>query len=166
MKRIVFGTVVLLCMSFVNDKISPRLQQKLHNAVATSYEIEEFELTPLEATLGEDHLFTISSAEGQLGFAYLGRAASMKEMFDYVVLLTPELEIKKAKVLIYRENHGRQIGSQRWLKQFIGKGSGDSLEYGGEIDAISGATISAKSMTKAVKEVLNKMEALHTKGAI
>lgn len=38
--------------------------------------------------------------------------------------------------------HGQQIGSQRWLKQFIGKTKNDNLEIGKDISGISGATIS------------------------
>ena len=47
------------------------------------------------------------------------------------------------------------------LKQFIGLKAGDSVVYGEGIDAISGATISANSMTFAVDKVLNTMEKLN-----
>ena len=148
------------------SKISPKLQQKLYNAVQTAFEVEGFELKPLDLNLGEDSLFKIGLESEVLGYAYLGKAPSMKDVFDYVVLFNPELDVKKAKVLIYRENHGRQIGSQRWLKQFIGKKPGDSMEYGNDVDAISGATISAKSMTQAVSKVLSQMKELKEKGSL
>lgn len=77
------------------------------------------EQTPSE--LGGDNLFEITSDGTSLGYVYVGVAPSLKKTFDYVVLLTPELSVKKSKILIYREDHGRQVGSQRWLKQFIGK---------------------------------------------
>jgi hypothetical protein len=170
-----FQIGAMLCMAFLffvfsSFKITPRLQQKLKNAVQTTFEIEVFELQPVETKSinirPEDILYKIA-VEGKLrGYAYLGKAPSMKEEFDYVVLFNPDLSIKKSKVLIYREDHGRQIGSQRWLKQFIGKKSGDGLGYGKEIDAISGATISAKSMTKAVEKVLNLMDKLKTEQII
>jgi len=65
--------------------------------------------------------------------------------------------------LIYREEHGKQIGSQRWLKQFIGLSSTDNPSYGENIDAISGATISASSMTMAVGNVLKSIQILKQK---
>ena len=69
-------------------------------------------------------------------------------------------------MLIYREDYGRQIGSQRWLKQFIGKKVGEQLGYGEDVDAIAGATISAKSMTKAVNDVLESLKVLQEKGIL
>lgn len=161
----------MLCMAFlflgfVPEKISPRLQQKLYKAVLTTFETEAFELKLVETDLGEDSLYRIESGESLLGYAYLGKAPSMKDVFDYVVLFNPDVSVKKAKVLLYRENHGRQIGSQRWLKQFIGKSTAETLEYGSDIDAISGATISAKSMTMAVNEVLKRMDKLQSEGVL
>lgn len=152
--------IVFLFSSFAPKKISPRLQQKLDSAVQTTFAVEVFQLDMIQVDLGTDMLFKINQENKFLGYAYLGQAPSMKDIFDYVVLFNPDLSIKKSKVLIYRENHGRQIGSQRWLKQFIGIGIGDTLDYGKDIDAISGATISAKSMTKAVEKMLGRLAVL------
>ncbi len=169
--------VALLFFGFTGtDKISPRLQQKLQAAVQTTFELETFQLqliavpsevnTQTAVALDGEQLYRVMQEETPIGYAYLGQAPSMKDIFDYVVLFNPDLTIKKSKVLIYRENYGRQIGSQRWLKQFIGKRSGDPLTYGENIDAISGATISAKSMTKAIAEVLESMAVLQQEGLV
>ena len=102
----------------------------------------------------------IKSSGKEVGYIYVGVAPSLKKTFDYVVLLNPDLSVKKSKILIYREDHGRQVGSQRWLKQFIGRKSGEKLVYGEDIDGISGATVSAKSMTLAVSNVLESLQIL------
>ncbi|WP_108422773.1 FMN-binding protein [Flagellimonas amoyensis] len=161
---------VFFFLGFKAEKISPKLKEKLDNAVLTTFEVEGFTLelmavdpklnqkTPSE--LGGDNLFKVIGNGSILGYAYLGEAPSMKNIFDYVVLFNPDLSIKKSKILIYREDHGRQVGSQRWLKQFIGRKSGESLAYGEDIDGISGATISAKSMTLAVSNILESMQVL------
>jgi hypothetical protein len=157
-------------LGFKAEKIPPKLKEKLDNAVLITFEVEDFTLeliavdpklnqkTPSE--LGGDNLFKVIGNGSTLGYAYLGEAPSMKDVFDYVVLFNPDLSIKKSKILIYREDHGRQVGSQRWLKQFIGRKSGESLAYGQDIDGISGATISAKSMTLAVSNILESMQVL------
>ena len=98
-----------------------------------------------------------------LGYAYVSKAASKTDAFDYLVILDPQLIIKKAKVLIYREDYGGEIGSTRWLKQFIGKSQDDSLKYGDTISAISGATISVRSMTNAMNDLLQSIKILHKK---
>ncbi|MEZ4810755.1 MAG: FMN-binding protein [Allomuricauda sp.] len=163
----VFFTALFLFGFRAGDKISPKLQEKLNNAVQTTFEVGEFTLEWIQvdpslnadtpAELGGENLFKIKENDNVIGYAYLGQASSMKNVFDYVVLFNLDLSIKKSKILIYREDYGRQVGSQRWLKQFIGKKSGEGLTYGEDIDAISGATISAKSMTMAVSDILESI---------
>lgn len=160
----------LLLFGFREDKISDRLQEKINTAIQGTYEVDEFSMdlmnvsadlngnTPSE--LGGENLFRITAGEKKLGYVYVGVAPSLKKTFDYVVLLNPDLSVKKSKILIYREDHGRQVGSQRWLKQFIGRKSGEKLVYGKDIDGISGATVSAKSMTLAVNNVLESLQIL------
>jgi len=52
------------------------------------------------------------------------------------VLLNKDLIIAKAKVLIYRENYGGEIGSKHWLYEFISKDRFSILGYGKEIISI------------------------------
>jgi len=69
-------------------------------------------------------------------------------------------------VLIYREEYGGEIGSKRWLKQFIGKTKTDDLRYGDNIINISGATISVRSMTSAMNNLLLSLKTLSEKGIL
>ena len=69
-------------------------------------------------------------------------------------------------MLIYREDYGAEIGSKRWLKQFIGKKTGKNLKYERDIIAISGATISAHSMTVAINNLLKSVAILQQQKAI
>ena len=167
----------LIFLAFTPKKIPLVLEKKMHAAIQSVYGGATYELKVIEVahTLKQfpeiesegDILYEIQGSDGStLGYAYLGHAPSMKNIFDYLVILEPDLRIKKTKVLIYREDYGRQIGSQRWLKQFIGVESGVELKYGEEIDAISGATISAKSMTRAINGVLSSMHILRDKKII
>ncbi|MCH3885473.1 FMN-binding protein [Tenacibaculum aquimarinum] len=96
-----------------------------------------------------------------MGYAYVDKAPSKTDEFDYLILLNKELIVAKTKILIYREDYGGEIGSKRWLKQFIGKTFKDTLTYEQDIIAISGATISASSMTIAVNKFLQNLAILH-----
>jgi len=115
--------------------------------------------TPSE--FGEDNFFKIFSEEQLLGYGYIGYAPSKTADFDYLVLFDSDFIITKSKVLVYREEYGGEIGSKRWLKQFIGKFS-DSPELiaGKTIVPISGATISVKSMTNAINDLLKSLKVL------
>ena len=81
--------------------------------------------------------------------------------FDYLIILDLDLKIIDSKVLVYRENWGGEIGSKRWLKQFKYKGKDDRLKYMHDISAISGATISVKSMIKTVNLFLDSVNILN-----
>ena len=48
-----------------------------------------------------------------------------------------------------------EISSKWWLSQFIGKKAGKDMKYKENIDALSGATISAQSITESLK-ILSK----------
>ena len=137
------------------------------------FELDEFNLTSvlipaeIEQTLpsrfGEDHFFKVESNDQFIAYAYVSQAASKTALFDFLVLLDKDLVVLKTKVLIYREEYGGEIGSKRWLKQFIGKTQDDDLKYGDDIVAISGATISVRSFTEAMNDFLKSLKILHSK---
>jgi Na+-translocating ferredoxin:NAD+ oxidoreductase RnfG subunit len=76
------------------------------------------------------------------------------------VIFDKDLIIKKVKILAYREDWGGEITSKRWLKQFKGSDPTTSLRYGSDVMGISGATISARSMTNAVNALLLNLSKL------
>lgn len=177
--NIKYLTIVILgglCLCAYNpQEFTTRLQKKIKASVNGTYGLEEHTLMPYKidsetevatAVSLENHFFKVNKNQETVGYIYVGQTPSMKNVFDYIILFTPEWEIKKSKVLIYRENYGLQIGSQRWLKQFIGLNTDDILVYGENIDGIAGATISASSMTKATNDVLTALKVLKKKSLI
>lgn len=101
-----------------------------------------------------------------VAFLALSRAKSRVDFFDYMIIYNPDLSIKTIQVLAYREDYGGEIASNRWLKQFIGKKNADEMKFGQDIQGISGATISARSLTFDVQEVSKFMYQQKSKGAI
>ena len=165
--------LLLIALSLLSFNLPKHLQKKVDKEIKTIFNIEAFsfnEITissdvakELPATFGKDNLFSIKVEDRLLGYAYVAKAPSKTDQFDYLVLLDPELIVLKAKVLIYREDYGGEIGSKRWLKQFIGKTQEDELRYNDTIMAISGATISVRSMTNAMNNLLASLKILHQK---
>lgn len=172
LKKVFIVAFICVGFSFTNGE----LEEKFHKAIRGTYEVENFDLKEIEASAaineklpaktGDKHLFQIFSEGNSIGYAYLGKAPSKKKEFDYVVMFDNDLIIKKSKVLIYRENYGQQIGTQRWLKQFIGMSPSSEVNYGENVAAISGATISASSMARAVNKVLQTMKILQEEKVI
>lgn len=116
--------------------------------------------------LADNTLFKVFSNNKKVSYAYLSKGFGKMNEFDYMVVFNPDLSILKIKVLIYREEQGGEIGSVRWLKQFVGKSDVKTMKFGHDIQNISGATLSARSLTEDVKKVTTKMQELHLKGII
>ena len=58
---------------------------------------------------------------------------------------------KRYKIFSYNEDYGYEIAARWFLKQFFEKKAGDKMSYNYDIDGISGATVSAKSVTNDIK---------------
>ncbi len=148
--------------------IPEKILKKADKVIAKFYEAENFTKEFIEISskinfetpsdFSDNNLFKIISEGKLLGYGYIGSADSKTAEFDYLVLFDKDFIITKSKVLIYREEYGGEIGSKRWLKQFIGKSStSEELIYGETIVPISGATISVRSMTKAINNLLKSL---------
>ena len=172
-KHVSLLLIAFLLLSFSEHK---NLSKKIDKEIKTAFNVEAYsykdivispELTSqLPATFKQNSLVEIKTNDTLLGFAYMGKAPSKTDEFDYLVLLDKDLIVIKTKVLAYREDYGSEIGSKRWLKQFIGKTQHDDLRYGDNIAAISGATISVRSMTNAMNNLLKSLHVLHSKNIL
>ena len=104
--------------------------------------------------------------DGELtGYMLRTRAMGRYDHFDYVVFYSPELTVKGVKVTVYRSTHGAAICQKKWLSQFEGY-QGGQLVLGKDIDAISGASISAQALVGDMQRCLMLMTGLKNTGAI
>ena len=165
--------IFLISAIMLSFGLPKHLQKRVDKEIKNIFNTETFNLNPvlftpeivnqLPAKFDDNNLFHIVTNDSLMGFAYIGKARSKADDFDYLVLFDKDLIIIKSKVLIYREDYGGEIGSKRWLKQFVGKTYTDRFKYGENIAAISGATISVRAMTNAINNVLASIKILHEK---
>lgn len=172
MRRNLKISLVILVL-FVSSafNLPKNIEKKVSKEINTFFEISQFSkesvIIPsalknkLPLQFDTTSLFKIKTNNNLIAYLYVGKAPSKTDEFDYMVLLDKELRVLKSKVLVYRENYGSEIGSKRWLKQFVGQAGEEELRYEVNIDAISGATISAKSMTIAMNSLLKSITILH-----
>lgn len=168
--------VFFILFLIISIGLSKSIQKKVNKEIKEVYNIEQFTFTEvyidseiaqtLPSSFGDNNLFKIETNDSLLGFAYISKAFGKVDYFDYLVLFDEDLFILKTKILVYREDYGGEIGSKRWLKQFIGKTQNDELRYGNNIAAISGATISVQAMTKAMNDLLQSIKILHSKNIL
>jgi len=120
----------------------------------------------LAKKISGDNFYKVKKGATNLGYVFIDKAHSKTAKFDYLVVFNEELKIVHSKVLVYREEYGGEIGSKRWLKQFIGKTVDDRVDHETNIDGIAGATISVRSMTSAINEILQTMSVLKDNEAL
>lgn len=168
MKTYIYILIIVCLNSFMS--IPDNYLKKINKEVLKVFEIEAFErelvlldsnaLSQMDASFIPDNFIKIIKDQKHLGYFYFGKAPSKADEFDFVVIFDDQLIIKKIKILAYREDIGGEISSKRWLRQFNGLNKSDQLKFGKDIKGISGATISAQAMTKAVNDLLNNLSKL------
>lgn len=63
-------------------------------------------------------------------------------------------KVREAFVMRYEEERGKPVKEASFLGQFKGKGPGDAITAGKDIDAISGASVSSRAVATAVKRAV------------
>ncbi|WP_298367330.1 FMN-binding protein [uncultured Lutibacter sp.] len=169
MKRILIITLLFFVVTGFSSL--NRVDKLIEKEIKQVFEIESFlkevvEIpSQLNATLPikitDSNFYKLSLKENLLGYYYFGQAYGKADYFDFIVIFDKDLIVSKVKIVTYREEHGGEVGSKRWLKQFLGKNIDQELKYQKDIAAISGATISARSMTNEVNKLLKTVQILN-----
>lgn len=167
MKSRFFTATLILLPILMSFTLLKGLDKKVDREIKDEFEVSTYSyeglVVPeelkgkLPSKVTKENFFKLKNSGNLLGYAYLDQAPSKTAEFDYLVIFDNHLKIARTKVLVYREEYGGEIGSRRWLRQFTGKSKASELNH---IAAISGATISVRSMKKAVQDILSSVEIL------
>jgi Na+-translocating ferredoxin:NAD+ oxidoreductase RnfG subunit len=163
LKKLCFS-IILASFLLFGFGLPKDIQKRVDKEIEKMFESSTIDMLPIEvpeeinsklpAKITEDNFFTLSEGVELIGYAFVDKAPSKTAQFDYLVIFDQELKVIHTKVLVYREEYGGEIGSRRWLKQFLGKTGNDRVSYEDNIDGISGATISVRSMTLSMDKLL------------
>ncbi len=157
---VVFIAVILLGLTdtVVRPKIVWQKEQKIQRML--------FEIFPnmTEHTL-EDDIYMIYSNEAEIGFAFLAVGKGYGGLIDILVGLENETTIKGVTIVSHLESPGlgARITESSFTVQFVGVNIADVAlrQKGGEIDAITGATISSRAVVEAIRAAaVEKIESL------
>lgn len=88
------------------------------------------------------------------GYVIIDDVIGKEESITYAVSIAPDGAVREVEILIYRESHGAAVKNKSFRSQFVGKRMGDSLRVGQDIQNVSGATISSRSIAFGVKRAL------------
>ncbi len=155
MKKVAYFLLFFLLVSLT--KVD-RVEKKCNKILAKTFKevsLKKSKLTISSKNKDEKwHEVSDKISKKKLGYLETTSAIGRFDKFDFMVLFNPDKSIKKVRVLIYREDHGGEIGNKRWLRQFEGKTLKDAKTLSRQINGISGATMSCNAITSEIKKSL------------
>ncbi len=95
-----------------------------------------------------------AKGEGVMGYAFPIEMIGKERPITFLIGIAPDGSIFGVEVLVYRESQGSEIRYPRFMAQFLGKKKEDPLRMGQDIQSISGATLSSRGATYAVRKAL------------
>jgi electron transport complex protein RnfG len=118
------------------------------------------ELAAVQGKLGykpakpEYVIFVATTGEQVDGYAVIDEELGQHEQITFAVKLSPTGVVERHEVMVYREKYGAEISDARFRRQFQGKTVKDPVRAGVDIDVVTGATISSRSMAIGVRRAL------------
>jgi electron transport complex protein RnfG len=99
------------------------------------------------------------------GYAVIDDEQGLHQPITFATRLSPRGVVERMEIMVYREARGDEVRDPRFRAQFVGKTSRDRLRINGDLDAVSGATVSSASLATGVRRALILVEELVLGGA-
>ena len=103
-------------------------------------------------------VFEAFTGERLDGYAVIDNQKGQHQPITFAIKVGPSGVVERVEVMVYREGYGDEIREPRFREQFVGLGSSDPIRFGQDIVAITGATISSKAFSIAVKRAVAVVE--------
>ena len=101
----------------------------------------------------ELYYWNISNNDITIAYALMDNVLGKSMPITFLVILNNEGSILVSEVIKYREAYGSEVGNKNWLAQFTYFNDTTDFKVGGNIDGISGATISVNSLSKGIQKI-------------
>jgi len=155
------ATSTVATFSYLPDYLTKKMNKQLCKIFGK--EVVHQELSIADSLAINHQLFEVKTNDTLSGYSIITRGLGCKiggcdkpntdsvafEQFFFLTAFDKSKTVKKVRGLEYTSDHGYQIASKGWLKQFE---NGNHFIVGENIDGISGATISVNSITTSINE--------------
>jgi len=111
-------------------------------------------------------LFVAKTGERVDGYALFDEQLGQHEPISFATFFDAAGHVTRVEVVAYREPFGDGIRAERFRRQFLGRSVQSRFRPGDDIDTISGATISSRSMCIAVERAVALIDAWLQKQAV
>ncbi len=103
---------------------------------------------------GDLHAWKATRGGAIEGYVFVDEVIGRQDFITYAVGIDARGVLKPVEILEYRESHGGEIRNERWLAQFAGRSSPETLRFRTDIKNIAGATLSSEHVTAGVRRIL------------
>jgi hypothetical protein len=100
--------------------------------------------------------YTARKGDAALGYLVIHSHVVRTKRETFAIAFEPDGRIRKITVLQFLEP-GEYKPSERWLRQFDGKGAKDRLAVGDDLAPISGATLTARGIAEESRWLLHAL---------
>lgn len=101
------------------------------------------------------YTFYLGRSGGKVdGYAIIDEQVGKVQPITFVTRINPDGTVAAVEVMVYRESHGGDVASKRFLNQFKQKSLNSELRLHGDIVNVSGATLSSHALVVGVKRAL------------
>ena len=107
--------------------------------------------------------YAASRGDTLLGYAFLDTHPVRTMSETLLIAVDPAGRVLAAEILAFHEPED-YLPPPRWLQTLLGRRLSPHLRPGDQVDGISGATLSARAATEAVRRALGLHHVLHGKG--
>ena len=168
-KLIAFVLFIMFSFTIVSPSISKvfmKRDEALRAAFPGAAEIEKREIflssdqslavELLAKSKNESKLYIIYEArdgEKTLGYAIIDTHTLRTKTETVMFVINPDGSLRQAEILAFFEPQDYQAGDN-WIELFEGRTLDDSLRVGKDIPNITGATITANSLSQAIRRIL------------
>ncbi len=167
-----------ILLMFLAPLWGQELKQKAEKMIKQQFEkavVLQFEKLPVTLEMRKEALrqvdqnyyfkylyyWKIFKNDSLIGHAFVDNVFGKQMPITFLLIFDTEQKIVFNEVLKYREIKGRAVKKREWLDLYIGKNAHSGFGYGTDIDALSGSTISAKSMNKGIQKLCYLVEKVH-----
>jgi Na+-translocating ferredoxin:NAD+ oxidoreductase RnfG subunit len=99
--------------------------------------------------------FYLGRTDGRVdGYALIDEQIGKVSPITFITRINPDGKVAAVEIMVYRESHGGEVASRRFLNQFKQKSLNDELRLHGNIVNISGATLSSQALVIGVNRAL------------
>lgn len=146
------------------QKMTKEMRKKIEDRLGGSLVYHQEGSESADVEVQKDVTFYFAKKDGERkGVAIIDVQPGKWGPVTFITAMDIKGTVKAVRVMSYEEIRGRPIARLAYMNQYRGKTVNSTLTVGRDIVGISGATISSRSATFAVKKALAVYEAFYLK---